>query len=100
MLSYVDRSHQSDARATIESKFRNLGLVQCAGGTKYTYLAAPGTGKLGMFVRLSKRTMRVVSRRNGACGIFDAPVSPERYFGAVTDERIANWAQVITKANS
>jgi len=99
MLANVDRSHQSAGRAVTEQKFRNLGLVQCAGGTKYTYLGAPGAGKLGMFVRLSKKTMRVVKRHNGTAGIFDAPVSGERYFGAVTEERIANWASVILKTS-
>ena len=99
MTGYTDRAHMSEGRAEIEARFRALGLVQRAGGTKYTYLGMPGSAVVGCFVRLSKRTMRVVARSHGTAGIFDTPVSKERYYGAATPERVESWAKFI-KAKS
>lgn len=77
---------------------RELGLRDVAGGTKYGYWAVPMPGrteKTGIFVRTSKRTLRLVKRVRKATGIEDDPLDNEVYYGELTRAQLEQWAKMI-----
>lgn len=77
---------------------RELGLRDVAGGTKYGYWSLPIVGRIektGIFVRTSKRTLRLVKRVRKARGIEDDPLDDEVYYGELTRAQLEEWAQRI-----
>jgi hypothetical protein len=78
-----------------EQKLKDAGLVEFAGGDRFTYFTLPGCndGKLGVGWRVGPRAVRLVQRKHLARGIVDAPLGNEHYYGKLK----ANAAEVAAK---
>lgn len=81
----------------IDSAFRQNGFTTVAGGTKLTYWGPPGSEKLGVLIRQSTRTLRVVSRLRQDTGIADVGLTKEFYFGDLTPELIGKLVDYVKK---
>lgn len=88
----TERYWSNELRTNVEAAFKSAGLVEVAGGTRYTYFGLARHGKLGLCVRVGAKAWRLVKRWQGLRGITDTATDKERYHGQYPAEKLGHFA--------
>jgi hypothetical protein len=77
----TSRDNQNDKRTAVENTLRDAGLVQVAGGTRFSYYGAPGQDREGYMIRVGIKAFRIVKRTRIGGKLEDISISKESYHG-------------------
>ncbi len=98
----LDNCNQSEARTAVQDVLLQAGLVQVAGGSRFTYYGLPGDGPSSTpLVRVGIRNLRLVDRLHLGGKLADVTRQHwrEHYFGKISKEKLAAWATKMREKN-